>query len=341
MRRRGLTVLVGAMLLAVLLTLIAVVKVPYVELGPGPSFDTLGQSENKPIISISGTPTSKSTGQLRLLTVNVVDGLTLVEGLRSWWSKDYAVVPRELIYPPDETTKQVEDRNAEDFKNSQNSAITAALVKLGYPIQVTVKNLSAGLPAFAELQVGDVIVSVDGTTVDSPEKLSELIRSKPVGTARQITYRRGSETKSITLTTAKDPNSGNAVIGVQVENVPPHPFTVTIQLDRIGGPSAGLMFTLGIIDLLKPEDLTGGQTIAGTGTISDDGTVGPIGGVAQKLVAAKAAGAKLFLTPAGNCAEAVANAQPGLPLAKVATVDDALAALEALRQKRTPTLCSR
>jgi PDZ domain-containing protein len=101
------------------------------------------------------------------------------------------------------------------------------------------------------------------------------------------------------------------------------------------------MFTLGILDTLEADDLTGGIVIAGTGTIDDAGNVGPIGGIPQKLVAAKAAGAKVFLTPASNCAEAMDNPQPGLPLIKVSNVDDALSALEALRAGRTPTLCSR
>jgi PDZ domain-containing protein len=101
------------------------------------------------------------------------------------------------------------------------------------------------------------------------------------------------------------------------------------------------MFTLGIIDKIKPDDLTGGKVIAGTGTIDNEGNVGPIGGIPQKLVAAKRDGAKVFLTPDRNCAEAVQNAVPGLPLAKVATLDDALKALEDVRANRQPTLCAR
>lgn len=339
MRRRGLTVAVGGLLLALLLPLIAGVRVPYVELGPGPTFDTLGESDKRPIISVTGAETSKSTGQLRLTTVNVVSNLTLLEGLRSWWSSDHAVVPRELIYPPDQTQKQVDDRNSEDFKASQSSAETAALRALGYPGEVTVKELAAGFPAAQELKVDDVLVSVDGAPLSTPKQLSDVVRAKPVGAAHAVTYRRAGQTRTVSLTTAKaDDGSPRLGVTVRIEQSPP--FTLAIQLDRIGGPSAGLMFALGIIDLLKPEDLTGGMIIAGTGSIDDDGKVGPIGGVPQKLVAAKAAGAKVFLTPAANCAEAVANAQPGLPLAKVATLDDALRALEALRQQRTPPLCT-
>jgi PDZ domain-containing protein len=100
------------------------------------------------------------------------------------------------------------------------------------------------------------------------------------------------------------------------------------------------MFTLGIIDKLKPEDLTGGKIIAGTGTIDDEGNVGPIGGIPQKLVGAKGAGAQLFLVPIDNCAEALRNAVPGLPMAEVATVDDALTALQTFTTGGTPKTCS-
>ncbi|WP_067501684.1 PDZ domain-containing protein [Actinoplanes sp. TFC3] len=117
------------------------------------------------------------------------------------------------------------------------------------------------------------------------------------------------------------------------------PFEVSFDLDRIGGPSAGLMFTLGIIDKLTPADLTGGKVIAGTGTIDDSGAVGSIGGIPQKLLGAKAAGAQIFLVPAGNCAEAAQNAVPGLPMAKVATVDDALAALDTFTKGGQPASC--
>jgi PDZ domain-containing protein len=339
MRRRGVTVLSGAILLALLLGLIVAVPVPYVELGPGPTVDTLGLRDDKPVITITGTPTTKSTGQLRMVTVNLVDNLTLIEGLRSWWSDDYAVVPRELIYPPNQTEKQVEQQNEADFKDSQDSAITSALVRLGYPIQVTVTKLADGLPAAAVLAVGDVLVSVDGAPVVNKEKLTELVTAKPAGTPRVVVYRRGGATNTVNLTAVND--GGRPRFGIEVGDVPPHPFDVKLQLQGIVGPSAGLMFALGITDILTPEDLTGGLVIAGTGTIDNAGKVGPIGGVAQKLVAAKAAGAKVFLTPADNCGEALANAQSGLPLARVATLDDAIAALEALRQKRTPVLCTR
>jgi PDZ domain-containing protein len=331
---------VGGIVLAVLLwQAFFSVSVPYVELGPGPTVNTLGQADKHDVISVTGTPTTTSKGQLRLVTVSVTSQLTLFEAVKGWLQHDYAVVPRELIYPPNQTEQQVDQQNAQEFKDSQSSAETAALVALGYPIQVTVSDVTTGGAAAGVLRVGDVITSVDGTRVTTAAKLTELIRARPAGTPRTFGYLRGGAPGTVTITPrAQD---GTPRIGVQVEHKQPHPFQLKIDLDRIGGPSAGLMFTLGIIDKIKPADLTGGVVIAGTGTIDDNGNVGPIGGIPQKLVAARRDGAKVFLTPAANCAEAVANAVPGLPLARVATVDDALAALQAVREHRQPTLCSR
>jgi PDZ domain-containing protein len=307
------------------------VKVPYVALGPGPTVNTLGQADKHDVINVSGTPVSTSKGQLRLVTVSVTSDLTLFDAVKGWLEHDYAVVPRELIYPPNQTEQQVDQQNAQEFKDSQTSAETAALRELGYPVQVTVKEVKAGAPADGVLKVGDVITSVDGTQVTTATKLTELIRAKPAGTARTVGYTRNGAPGTATITPRAEDASPR--IGVTVEQKQPHPFQLKIDLDRIGGPSAGLMFTLGIIDKVEPDDLTGGDVIAGTGTIDDEGNVGP--------VAAKRDGAQIFLTPAGNCAEAVQNAVPGLPMARVATLDDALAALKAVREHRQPALCPR
>ena len=117
------------------------------------------------------------------------------------------------------------------------------------------------------------------------------------------------------------------------------PFEATFGREDIGGPSAGLMFTLGLVDKLTPADLTGGRIVAGTGTVDESGAVGRISGIPQKLLGAKAAGAQIFLVPEANCAEAVRNAVPGLPTARVATVDDALAALKTFAEGGTPPPC--
>ena len=339
MRRRGVTVLLGFLLVAGLTLLAGSAKVPYVQLQPGPTYNTLGKDESgKEIIEITGTTVTSSTGQLRFVTIGVVKDLTLTEALIGWWRNDDAVVPRELIYPPDQTEQQVEQHNADDFAASQSAAQTAALHELGYPMQIKVKEVSAGAPAQGKLQPADVITTVDGVTVDTADKLLGALRGKPAGTTFAIGVTRAGQAMTVQVATVAG-QDGVPRIGVTPEITSTAPFKLNIPIENIGGPSAGLMLTLGIIDKIRPEDLTGGKIIAGTGTIDADGKVGPIGGVPQKLVASKDAGAAYFLTPKDNCAEAVANRQAGLPLVRVATLDDALAALAEIRAGKQPPLC--
>jgi PDZ domain-containing protein len=142
---------------------------------------------------------------------------------------------------------------------------------------------------------------------------------------------------TVEVTTRQDGDAPR--IGVTPEITSAAKFKISIPIENVGGPSAGLMLTLGIIDKIEPEDLTGGKIIAGTGTIDPSGKVGPIGGLPQKLVTAKSAGATWFLTPADNCAEGVANQKAGLPLVQVSTLDEALAALADIRAGKQPPLC--
>ncbi|NYF55078.1 YlbL family protein [Micromonospora purpureochromogenes] len=337
MRRRGVTVLLGALLTTLLSIGVLGAPIPYVVLGPGPTVNTLGTSDGKEVIQVTGRSTSSSAGQLRMTTVGVQPTVKLRAAIAGWLSADEAVVPRELVYPPNESQEEVEKRNAEDFQNSQTSAETAALVELGYPVQVVAKEVASDGPSAGVLKAGDVITTVDGVKVTTATKLVELVRAKPAGTALRIGYTRDGVAGTATVTSREQ--DGRPRVGLVPEQRQPHPFSLKIDLANIGGPSAGLMFALGIVDKLEPADLTGGKIIAGTGTIDDEGRVGPIGGIAQKLVGAKKAGAKVFLVPADNCAEAVRNPQPDLPLIKVGSLDEALTALETLRSGGQPIHC--
>ncbi|WP_436526591.1 YlbL family protein [Actinoplanes sp. HUAS TT8] len=341
MRRRGVTVILGALVTALLAAGVMISDLPYVVLTPGPTVNTLGSAEGTEVIQVSGAKTSSSAGELRLTTVNVQSKVELVQAVQGWLSGKDAVVPRELIYPPDRSEQQVQQQNAQEWKDSQTSAETVALRELGYPVQTYVRKVTEGGAAVGKLQENDVITSIAGTAVTGPTQLTELVRAKPAGTALTVGYTRGDKPGTVTVTTKPgDDDAKTPRLGIEIDTKQPHPFTIKIDLDKIGGPSAGLMFSLGIIDKLRDEDLTGGKVIAGTGTIDDDGNVGPIGGIPQKLNGAKKAGAKLFLVPKDNCAEALRNAVPGLPMAKVATVDDALTALKTFTSGGTPTPCS-
>lgn len=339
MRRRGVTLLVGTLMLVVLVVLAWNIKVPYVELGPGPTWDTLGKDNGKEIISVQGAPTSDSQGQLRMVTVGVLDDITLWQALRGWLAGDDSVVPREVVYPPDKTTDQVNQQNAQDFQRSEDSATTAALRELGYPVIVSVGQVADGAAATGHLQAGDVITSVNGTAVTSGTKLQQLITAKPAGTDLTFGYTRAGTPGTTTFAAKND--GGTPRIGVTIQESQPSPITVNIALANVGGPSAGLMFALGIIDKVEPQDLTGGIKIAGTGEIDEDGNVGVIGGIDHKMVAAKRDGATVFLVPAGNCAEALDHQVKGLELVKVQTLDGALAALATLRAHGTPPPCTK
>jgi len=340
MRRRGVTVILGALITALLAVGVMAAPLPYVVLKPGPTVNTLGSQDGTEVIQVTKGSTSTSAGQLRLTTVNVQSQVELVWAISSWISNKDAVVPRELIYPPDQTEKQVEQQNAQEWTESQASAVTVALAKLGYPVQTVVKKVTTGGAAVGLLEAGDVITAVDGAKVTNPVKLTDLVRAKPAGTALTVAYTRAGKAGTVKITTKAGTDDATPRLGLEIGTKQAAPFTVKIDLDKIGGPSAGLMFTLGIMDKLQPVDLTGGKIIAGTGTIDDDGDVGPIGGIPQKLVGAKSAGAQLFLVPKDNCAEALKNAVDGLPMAEVATVDDALTALKTFTGGGTPKPCS-
>ena len=339
MSRRTLTLLLSTLLATCLVVGALVAQVPYVALGPGPTFDTLGEEKGKPVINIVGRATYPTNGRLDLTTVGVESSLTLGEALQGWFRRDEAVVPRDLVFPPGQTDEQADAENALAMTASQDAATTAALAALDIPVAVEVAAVADGAPAQGRLQPDDVLRSVDGTPVTDPVQLRTLIGDRAVGDPVRIGYMRGSTAGTAELTTA---SSGGAaprpVIGVETDVA--YPFTVDIALEDVGGPSAGLIFALGIIDKLGPDSLTGGRYVAGTGEISPDGVVGAIGGIQQKVVAAREKGAELFLVPAANCPDAVANAPAGLRLARVETLDDALAALDAVRGGGEPVLCT-
>jgi len=338
MKQRGITVIVGAVLVATLTWLALHAQVPYVQLEPGPSYNTLGKDDQgKDVIVLTGATATQSKGQLRFLTIVIRRQLTLAEAIEGWLKGDESVVPEELYFPPGQTQDQIDKENQQDFATSISSAQIAALNKLGYPPLVGVKDVAAGSPADGKLKPGDIIVTVDGDKIDTVDTMINKLRAKPAGTTFQFGITRDGVAMTIPVQTKDD--GGVPRIGVTPEITSAAKFKISIPIENVGGPSAGLMLTLGIIDKIEPEDLTGGKIIAGTGTIDPSGKVGPIGGLPQKLVTAKSAGATWFLTPKDNGAEGVANQKTGLPLVQVGTLDEALTALADIRAGKEPPLC--
>jgi Lon-like protease len=222
---------------------------------------------------------------------------------------------------------------------SQQVATAAALSYLKIPFKTLIQVVSTepGMPAAKVLQSGDVIAAVDGRPISSLTTLSAQIRGHPVGTPLDLTVIRKGRTIPLVVRSIR--SEGHAEIGVIVTDQYKFPFTVTINVGDIGGPSAGMMFALGIIDKLGTVNLTGGRFIAGTGEISPNGAVSPIGGIQQKIAGARAAGATVFLSPAANCADALSALPAGMRLIKVNTLAGAVNALEALKAGRPTPSC--
>lgn len=331
------------MLLLVGLTL----RVPYVELVPGPVTNTLGKrADGTPIITVNGRTTYPTDGHLDLTTVGVrgspTGQLTLAQAVVGWFDPHAAVLPQDVIYPPGESEQVVEQQNTREMVDSQQEAITAALNNLKVPFtkQVVVGLVNKGDPADGRLLVGDVILTVDGKPVTDAKTLRTLIGRHTVGDKVEFGIRRAGVAQRVLVGTVPDEtHPQRPIVGISTMIRPDPGFTVNINLKDVGGPSAGLMFTLGIIDTLTPGQLNGGRHVAGTGTIDDTGKVGSIGGVAQKVVAARDKGATVFLTPAANCAAATKNRPRGLQLIRVGTLAQALDALGNLQAGRPVTTC--
>lgn len=343
MSRRVVTMITGAVLLLALVVGGSQLPVPYAELGPGPTLDTLGVDRaGNQIIQVDGREVDSTDGHLNLTTVTVRDRLDLLGALRGWLDPDRAVVPREEIFPPGQTQQETDEKNTRDFVTSQNSAELAALAYLGLT-KVVISAVEDDSPSHGKLAEKDVLTAVAGKKVGDITQLGDVLRSVEPGTTVTVAYDRGGRagTAQVTTTEGQDETGRTrAVLGVGVTLQSTAPFTVKIALDdRIGGPSAGLMFALGILEKLGPEDLTGGRFVAGTGQIDVSGNVGPIGGIPLKLIAAKDKGATVFLVPAGNCAEAVRRPPSGLQLVKVETLSGAVDALEALEAGRSVPAC--
>ncbi|MFC9908620.1 PDZ domain-containing protein [Streptomyces sp. NPDC127197] len=358
MPRRTATMLASTLMLIALLCAGVLIPVPYSEMSPGPTVNTLGDHDGEPVLQISGRKTYPTTGNLNMTTVRVTSAdyrMNLVEAVYGWLAHDNKVVPHDTLYPDGKTEEESTQENAEEFSQSQESAKVAALKELDVPVKswVIVSTVVKDSPAEGRLHAGDVIKAVDGTTVKAPADVAELVtRHKPgedvvftivpakEQAAAEKENRTATKTEKVTITTTTSDDTGTkrAIVGISAGTDHTFPFTIDIKLADVGGPSAGLMFALGIYDKLTPGSLTGGSFVAGTGTIDDQGEVGPIGGIEMKTVGARSKGAQYFLTPADNCASAAKDTPSGLTLVKVNTIDDALGALEDIRSGDTADL---
>jgi Lon-like protease len=341
-RRTLATVVVGCSLLA--LVVVAVfLPVPYVTMSPGPTVNVLGKSADKVIIDVRGHQTYRTEGDLRLTTVSVTNPTRKVglgETLRAWVDPTRAVYPRDVIYPPNQSAEDAEQESSVQMVGSQDTAIAAALTELGYrlPLRTEVLAVAKGSPASGKLGTRDVIRRINGVPIRDVKQVSAAVQRTGVGGTATFVVRRDGRTKEVDVKTVASPDDPKrAVVGVQIGVGYDFPFDVSVHDivvrpgDLVGGPSAGLIFALGVYDKLTPGALSGGRDIAGTGTIDARGRVGPIGGIQQKIVAARDAGAKIFLVPSGNCDEALGADvdKDDIRLVKASTMHSAIESLEA------------
>ncbi|MET1066118.1 MAG: S16 family serine protease [Arthrobacter sp.] len=330
--RRSSAMLVSG-LLAVALGVTAVsLPVPYVVESPGPTFNTLGNDNGKPVISVSGHETFPAKGNLDLTTVYVDGGpngpVTVVEAFSAWLDGAKAVYPEELVYPTGVTKEQSQQESAVAMATSQENAVASALKELGIPFEqkMQVAGLPEGSASAGKLQENDVLVSVDG----KPAAALSVVQAELAagnGAPAEVVVERNGTNVTTSITPSKTP-AGRFILGIMLQYKFKFPFDVKISLEKVGGPSAGMMFALGIVDTVTPGDLTGGRHVAGTGTITPDGAVGPIGGIGQKMHGARSQGATLFLAPAANCDEVVGHIPDGLQVVRVENLAEARKAVE-------------
>lgn len=314
--------------------------VPYAAEGPGPTFNTLGEYDGKQVVDIQGTELDPTTGNLNMTTVSVRSNMTLMQAMGRWLFNKDTLVPIEQVFPQDQTEEQVTQANQEAFSTSEASATIAAMNYLHLPVSTKVAQTVDGSPAADALQEGDLITAIEGDTKATPAQVVEAVQSKKPGDEITLGLERDGQQLEEKVTLASNPHDDKtAFLGASMEAVPGGGISVDYNLEDVGGPSAGMMFSLAVIDKLSPGELTGGKFVAGTGTVDDEGTVGPIGGITHKIQAARDAGAEVFLAPADNCAEAASEAK-GITILKVSTVSDAIDQLTKYNNGEDAATCS-
>jgi Lon-like protease len=305
----------------------AYVRLPYYAEGPGPA------REVQPMIDVGDEPRYDSSGKLIMTTVSFYP-VTGLQALRAWLDSTLRVVGEDVIYPSDVDPQLEEQRSRSEMDQSKIDATVVVLRELaGYPKEhgdgALIQGTAPDCPAFNRLFSGDLILAVDGTDITTRRQADRAIDAVPVDEPVTFTVRAAGETHDVKVTRARClDESPDPLLGISI--VQAFPFPVEISSGDVGGPSAGLMFALGLYDILTPGDLTGGRTIAGTGVIYADGNVAPIGGITDKVVAAERVGATVFLVPADNMAELKGVGTGAMRLISVSSFDEALAALQGL-----------
>jgi Lon-like protease len=349
MTQRLVAACVGSVLVVALAGITILGQLPYTLYSPGPTINVLGTDDGavgttgdsgQEIIQVGGgQKTYRDDGQLRMTTVSVTPRdarLNLFDAAAAWLDPNDAVYPHDAVYPDGSTAEDDKTEGQVQMVSSQDTATAVALRALGddVPSLLEVQGIEKGSPADGALAVRDLIVGVNGTELPesgdlqkASDTLNQAIGQTTSGAKVELTVLRDGE--RVTVPVQPREVDGKPKIGIVYGEGFELPFPVTVNIDpRIGGPSAGLMFSLSIYDTLTPGSLTGGGRVAGTGEIYSDGKVGPIGGIQQKIAGSREQGMQLFLVPAANCDDAKGANNGDMRLARVATFDQAKQVLE-------------
>ena len=355
-RRRRLrrAVVAGSFILVVaLIAAVFLVPVNAVIEAPGPTWNVLdnGSSSDQDVLKVSGTETYPTEGALRMTTVSVSGcpgyPVTTADLIAAWFSADKRIVDRNEVCPQDQSAEQVEETGKAQMTASQDSAVIAALVETGKAgaMHLTVTEVTEQQTS-TEIQAGDVLETItpqggQTTTLASFSQLRELMTTIPEGTRVTLGVRRGEQKASAALTTiAPQEGTTGSLLGLSLKISVDSPVEATFGLSDVGGPSAGMMFALGVVDEITPGSLTGGKDISGTGTIDMTGQVGPIGGIQQKMAGARESGSTFFLAPASNCNEVKGHEPKDMQVFAVNTLHEAVAATEAIASGDTSGLAT-
>lgn len=362
---RRLTVTVVVM--SILGVAAAVVPLPYVARLPGPTVNILGAAATKDgteeLLSITGTnpltgeeiknpdpSTNADSGQLRMVTVSEMGGPGRRLNVYGWIQAELTpaseLVPYSKVYPNNVTREQVDNANKAQMTGSQSTAKVAALMELGWKVPATVKITGTveGSDAQGKLREGDILQSIetpDGVlhAIETPADPFAIMRKVAPGSTLKVTVKNGEDQRTETVVSAASAGeTEGSKLGIYLDAQVNLPVDIHFSLENIGGPSAGMMFSLGIIDRLSEGDMTGGKSIAGTGTMSYDGKVGAIGGIAQKMQGAKRDGASWFLAPENNCDQVIGHVPEGLRVVRVSTLHEAHEAVDAIAADRGDSL---
>ena len=355
-RRRRLrrSVAAGTFILVVALV-VAVFMVPVnaVIEAPGPTWNVLdnGSSSDQDVLKVSGTETYPTEGALRMTTVSVSGcpgyPVTTADLIAAWFSSDKRIVDRNEVCPQDQSAEQVEETGKAQMTASQDSAVIAALIETGMAgaMHLTVTEVTEQQTS-TEIQADDVLETItpeggQTTTITSFSQLRELMTTIPEGTRVTLGVRRGEQQVPAALTTiAPQEGTTGSLLGLSLRVSVDSQVEATFGLSDVGGPSAGMMFALGVVDEITPGSLTGGKDISGTGTIDMNGQVGPIGGIQQKMAGARNAGSTFFLAPASNCDEVKGHEPEGMQVFAVSTLHEAVTATEAIASGNTSGLAT-